>query len=97
VFVGSRTSAPPSHTDHGIAANAAACRATGGLGIIIYNRRKGVPRGEVTKFLVYNARKRQAGAMPAAPVFRAQPDVSTGGRMARVQQLSARMWCTGSG
>jgi GTP cyclohydrolase II len=33
----------------------------GGIGIIIYNRKEGRALGEVTKFLVYNARKRQEG------------------------------------
>ena len=31
----------------------------GGVGIIVYNRKEGRALGEVTKFLVYNARKRQ--------------------------------------
>jgi GTP cyclohydrolase II len=31
----------------------------GGLGVIVYNRKEGRALGEVTKFLVYNARKRQ--------------------------------------
>ena len=33
----------------------------GGVGVIIYNRKEGRALGEVTKFLVYNARKRQKG------------------------------------
>jgi len=33
----------------------------GGVGLIVYNRKEGRALGEVTKFLVYNARKRQAG------------------------------------
>ncbi|MCH8000483.1 MAG: GTP cyclohydrolase II, partial [Proteobacteria bacterium] len=33
----------------------------GGAGLIVYNRKEGRALGEVTKFLVYNARKRQAG------------------------------------
>lgn len=32
-----------------------------GLGLIVYNRKEGRALGEVTKFLVYNARKRQKG------------------------------------
>jgi len=36
---------------------------SGGLGIIIYNRKEGRALGEVTKFLVYNARKRQEGGL----------------------------------
>src|SRR5260370_325242 len=42
---------------------------TGGLGIIIYNRKEGRALGEVTKFLVYNARKRQEGGHAAAQYF----------------------------
>ncbi len=33
----------------------------GGCGLIVYNRKEGRALGEVTKFLVYNARKRQNG------------------------------------
>jgi GTP cyclohydrolase II len=32
---------------------------SGGLGVIVYNRKEGRALGEVTKFLVYNARQRQ--------------------------------------
>jgi GTP cyclohydrolase II len=32
----------------------------GGVGVIVYFRKEGRSLGEVTKFLVYNARKRQA-------------------------------------
>ena len=35
----------------------------GGLGLVIYNRKEGRALGEVTKFLVYNARKRQKGVV----------------------------------
>jgi GTP cyclohydrolase II len=41
----------------------------GGLGIIAYNRKEGRALGEVTKFLVYNARKRQEGG-DAASAYR---------------------------
>jgi GTP cyclohydrolase II len=41
----------------------------GGVGIIIYYRKEGRALGEVTKFLVYNARKRQAGGDSAATYF----------------------------
>jgi len=41
----------------------------GGLGIIVYNRKEGRALGEVTKFLVYNARKRQPGGDRAADYF----------------------------
>src|SRR5260221_1204092 len=41
----------------------------GGLGLIVYNRKEGRALGEVTKFLVYNARKRQVGGDSAAAYF----------------------------
>ena len=42
---------------------------SGGLGVIIYNRKEGRALGEVTKFLVYNARKRQEGGDRADAYF----------------------------
>jgi GTP cyclohydrolase II len=42
----------------------------GGVGIIVYNRKEGRGLGEVTKFLVYNARKRQSGGDRADTYFR---------------------------
>ena len=41
----------------------------GGVGAVIYNRKEGRALGEVTKFLVYNARKRQAGGDRADSYF----------------------------
>src|SRR5258708_20307918 len=41
----------------------------GGVGVVIYNRKEGRALGEVTKFLVYNARKRQEGGDRAATYF----------------------------
>jgi GTP cyclohydrolase II len=41
----------------------------GGVGIIVYNRKEGRGLGEVTKFLVYNARKRQPGGDRAETYF----------------------------
>jgi GTP cyclohydrolase II len=41
----------------------------GGSGIVVYNRKEGRALGEVTKFLVYNARKRQDGGDRAATYF----------------------------
>ena len=41
----------------------------GGNGLIVYNRKEGRALGEVTKFLVYNARKRQEGGDSAAKYF----------------------------
>jgi GTP cyclohydrolase II len=42
----------------------------GGVGIVVYNRKEGRALGEVTKFLVYNARKRQPGGDRADSYFR---------------------------
>ena len=42
---------------------------SGGNGLIVYNRKEGRALGEVTKFLVYNARKRQEGGDSAATYF----------------------------
>ena len=41
----------------------------GGTGVVIYNRKEGRGLGEVTKFLVYNARKRQEGGDRADTYF----------------------------
>ena len=41
----------------------------GGAGVVVYNRKEGRALGEVTKFLVYNARKRQEGGDRAATYF----------------------------
>ena len=41
----------------------------GGAGVIIYARKEGRALGEVTKFLVYNARKRQEGGDRADTYF----------------------------
>ncbi len=41
----------------------------GGVGVIVYNRKEGRGLGEVTKFLVYNARKRQKGGDVADKYF----------------------------
>jgi len=42
----------------------------GGVGIIVYSRKEGRALGEVTKFLVYNARKRQPGGDTVDSYFR---------------------------
>lgn len=42
---------------------------TGGVGLIVYFRKEGRALGEVTKYLVYNARKRQEGGDSAATYF----------------------------
>ncbi len=41
----------------------------GGVGLVVYCRKEGRALGEVTKFLVYNARKRQAGGDSATNYF----------------------------
>ncbi|TWG84987.1 GTP cyclohydrolase II [Cupriavidus gilardii J11] len=41
----------------------------GGVGLVVYNRKEGRALGEVTKFLVYNARKRQPGGDRAETYF----------------------------
>ena len=41
----------------------------GGVGLVVYFRKEGRALGEVTKFLVYNARKRQQGGDSAAQYF----------------------------
>ncbi|MBM4252460.1 MAG: GTP cyclohydrolase II [Deltaproteobacteria bacterium] len=53
---------------HGIEVCIAAAQ-EGGAGLIVYNRKEGRALGEVTKFLVYNARKRQEGGDTAAKYF----------------------------
>ncbi len=59
---------------------------TGGLGVIIYNRKEGRALGEVTKFLVYNARKRQEGGDAASAYFE-RTECVAGVQDARFQQL----------
>lgn len=58
----------------------------GGVGIIIYYRKEGRALGEVTKFLVYNARKRQEGGDTAATYFHRTQCVA-GVEDARFQEL----------
>src|SRR6516165_9781869 len=58
----------------------------GGVGLIVYNRKEGRALGEVTKFLVYNARKRQAGGDKAATYFE-RTECVAGVQDARFQQL----------
>jgi len=59
---------------------------TGGVGVIAYNRKEGRALGEVTKFLVYNARKRQEGGDQAATYFE-RTECVAGVQDARFQQL----------
>ncbi len=70
---------------HGIEECARAAQA-GGLGVIVYNRKEGRALGEVTKFLVYNARKRQQGGDSAAGYFE-RTECVAGVQDARFQQL----------
>ncbi|OYU47348.1 MAG: hypothetical protein CFE31_16335 [Rhizobiales bacterium PAR1] len=58
----------------------------GGTGLIVYNRKEGRALGEVTKFLVYNARKRQEGGDQAATYFE-RTECVAGVQDARFQQL----------
>jgi len=53
---------------HGIEACVQTAQA-GGVGVIVYLRKEGRALGEVTKFLVYNARKRQEGGDRADAYF----------------------------
>jgi GTP cyclohydrolase II len=70
---------------HGIEECARGAQA-GGLGIIVYNRKEGRALGEVTKFLVYNARKRQEEGDAAAAYFE-RTECVAGVQDARFQQL----------
>jgi GTP cyclohydrolase II len=62
------------------------CAQAGGTGLIVYNRKEGRALGEVTKFLVYNARKRQPGGDQAATYFE-RTECVAGVQDARFQQL----------
>ena len=66
--------------------NACAQAQQGGAGLIVYNRKEGRALGEVTKFLVYNARKRQDGGDQAATYFE-RTECVAGVQDARFQQL----------
>jgi GTP cyclohydrolase II len=70
---------------HGIEESIAQAQA-GGAGLIVYNRKEGRALGEVTKFLVYNARKRQPGGDQAATYFE-RTECVAGVQDARFQQL----------
>ncbi len=58
----------------------------GGVGLIVYFRKEGRALGEVTKFLVYNARKRQQGGDSAATYFH-RTECVAGVEDARFQEL----------
>lgn len=57
-----------------------------GAGFIIYNRKEGRALGEVTKFLVYNARKRQTGGDRAETYFE-RTECVAGAQDMRFQEL----------
>lgn len=57
-----------------------------GVGIIVYYRKEGRALGEVTKFLVYNARKRQEGGDTAATYFQ-RTECVAGTEDARFQEF----------
>ncbi|MDB9526366.1 GTP cyclohydrolase II [Oscillatoria sp. CS-180] len=58
----------------------------GGAGVVIYARKEGRALGEVTKFLVYNARKRQEGGDRADTYF-ARTECVAGVQDMRFQEL----------
>src|SRR6476659_9820462 len=58
----------------------------GGVGLVAYSRKEGRALGEVTKFLVYNARKRQEGGDTAAEYF-ARTECVAGVQDMRFQEL----------
>lgn len=58
----------------------------GGCGLVVYNRKEGRALGEVTKFLVYNARKRQEGGDRADKYFE-RTECVAGVQDMRFQQL----------
>jgi len=62
------------------------CAQRGGVGIIVYFRKEGRSLGEVTKFRVYNARKRQPGGDTAENYFRVTESIA-GIRDARFQEM----------
>jgi len=57
-----------------------------GVGIVIYNRKEGRALGEVTKFLVYNARKRQEGGDRPEQYFH-RTECVAGVQDMRIQEL----------
>ena len=57
-----------------------------GAGLMVYNRKEGRALGEVTKFLVYNARKRQEGGDRADAYFE-RTECVAGVQDARFQEL----------
>ena len=70
---------------HGIEECIAAAQ-EGSTGFVVYNRKEGRALGEVTKFLVYNARKRQPGGDRAETYFE-RTECVAGVQDARFQEL----------
>ena len=62
------------------------CAQQGGYGIVVYNRKEGRALGEVTKYLVYNARKRQEGGDRGDTYFM-RTECVAGVQDARFQEL----------
>lgn len=58
----------------------------GGVGLVVYYRKEGRALGEVTKFMVYNARKRQHGGDMASTYFE-RTECVAGVQDARFQEL----------
>lgn len=58
----------------------------GGVGLVVYYRKEGRALGEVTKFMVYNARKRQDGGDSASTYFE-RTECVAGVQDARFQEL----------
>ena len=67
-------------------AQPAAAGGRGGVGLVVYSRKEGRALGEVTKFLVYNARKRQVGGDTADQYF-ARTECVAGVQDMRFQEL----------
>ena len=80
------TSAPAGPISSTASRSASREAQNGGVGLIVYNRKEGRALGEVTKFLVYNARKRQEGGDQAATYFE-RTECVAGVQDARFQQL----------
>ena len=70
---------------HGVEVCAATAQ-QGGVGMVVYNRKEGRALGEVTKFLVYNARKRQPGGDRADTYFH-RTECIAGAQDMRFQEL----------
>ena len=70
---------------HGVEVCIEAAQA-GDCGVIVYNRKEGRALGEVTKFLVYNARKRQPGGDRAETYFE-RTECVAGAQDMRFQEL----------